>query len=131
MDRECRGGCLNLTDAPSSIARRRGDHYHPQLPRMSLNDDDLETTSRLAESTRALVARSKQDPRAREEFWRRLLKRATRWARGKLPPFARGLMDTDDLATDVMLRTVKAFERFEPRGPHSFGAYLAEGLRNG
>ena len=53
-----------------------------------------------------------------------------RWARGRLPMWARDLTDTDDLVQDTLLRTFKRIEDFEVRGPGALQAYLREAIHN-
>jgi RNA polymerase sigma-70 factor (ECF subfamily) len=61
---------------------------------------------------------------------RRYVPRLKRWARGRLPPHARDLADTDDLVQDTFLKTLRSFGTFEPEHEGSFQAYLREALAN-
>ena len=60
-----------------------------------------------AESSFALVVRAQEgDERAVDELCRRYLPRLNRWAHGRLPVWARGALDTQDLvglSTDALL----------------------------
>jgi RNA polymerase sigma factor (sigma-70 family) len=53
-----------------------------------------------------------------------------RWARGRLPRWARDITDTDDVVQDTMLHTLKRLNDFEVRGPGALQAYLRQALLN-
>ena len=53
-----------------------------------------------------------------------------RWARGRLPRWARGAVDTTDLVQDVLLRTFARFTRFKPDHRTAFRAYLRRAVEN-
>lgn len=53
-----------------------------------------------------------------------------RWARGKLPPMARDVSDTQDLVQEAMKRTVMNFDRFQYRGEGALRAYLHAAVVN-
>src|SRR5262249_21661135 len=58
------------------------------------------------------------------------LPRLHRWAHGRLPQWARSMVDTADLIQDAVLRTLGRLDGFEPRGRHALAAYLREAVRN-
>jgi RNA polymerase sigma factor (sigma-70 family) len=64
----------------------------------------------------------------------RLLQRYTpalrRWARGRLPQWARDVSDTQDLVQDTLLKAMKHLEGFRPEGPGALQAYLRQALMN-
>jgi len=60
----------------------------------------------------------------------RHLKPLQRWARGRLPGWARDLADTDDLVQDTLVQTFKRIEGFEPRGVGALQAYLRQAVFN-
>ncbi|MBZ0270053.1 sigma-70 family RNA polymerase sigma factor, partial [bacterium] len=70
------------------------------------------------------------DDRARDALVRRFLPRLTRWARGRLPASARGLVDTDDLVQVSLVKALGHLEDFEPRRDGAFLAYLRRILTN-
>ena len=53
-----------------------------------------------------------------------------RWATGRLPACARGLVDTDDIIQDTMIRTLRNVKGFEPRHDGAVAAYLRRALDN-
>lgn len=82
-------------------------------------------------STVELVARAKQgDQSAVEQLFSRHCAPLRRWARGRLPRWARDLSDTDDLVQEALLQTFKRLEGFEARGTGSLQAYLRQAVLN-
>jgi RNA polymerase sigma factor (sigma-70 family) len=83
------------------------------------------------ESTFALLDRAQNgDDRALEELFQRHLAPLQRWARGRLPNWARDLSDTDDLVQETLLRTFKRLDTFDPRGAGALQAYLRQAIIN-
>jgi RNA polymerase sigma-70 factor (ECF subfamily) len=74
-------------------------------------------------------ARSGEDL-AVEELCRRFLPRLERWASGRLPDYARDLLDTRDVVQESMMATVARLDRFEPRHAGAFQAYLRTAVLN-
>lgn len=66
-----------------------------------------------------------------EALMGRYLARLQRWASGRLPTGARGLLDTDDLVQDALLNTFRRLEHFEPHHDGALLAYLREAVANG
>jgi len=85
---------------------------------------DLESTFHLIERVRA------GDQEALEHLFARHLKPLQRWARGRLPRWARDLADTDDLVQDTLVQTFKRIEDFEPRHVGALQAYLRQAVLN-
>lgn len=85
---------------------------------------ELDSTFQLIERARA------GDEEALERLFARHLKPLQRWARGRLPKWARDLADTDDLVQDTLLRTFKRIEDFEPRRVGALQAYLRQAVLN-
>jgi RNA polymerase sigma-70 factor (ECF subfamily) len=89
------------------------------------------TTTLADGTTEALLARIRSgDSRAHDEIVRRYLPKLQRWARGRLPSWARDLADTDDLVQQTFLRALANLERFENGEPGSFLSYLRSILQN-
>jgi len=81
-------------------------------------------------ATVELLRRAREgDDRARSELARRYFPLLRRWASGRLPGWARSVVDTDDIVQDTLFRTLGRVEHFEPRGEGAFHAYLREALR--
>jgi RNA polymerase sigma-70 factor (ECF subfamily) len=85
---------------------------------------DLESTFALLERVRA------GDAGALDTLLGRYLPRLRRWAKGRLPRFARDLADTDDLVQDTLLRSFKHMETFEPTSEGALQAYLRQAVVN-
>lgn len=68
------------------------------------------------------------DPTATSLLCDRLGPRLKRWARGRLPVWAREGIDTDDLVQETLLRTVLEPGRLEPRP--DFQAYVRRAILN-
>ena len=84
-----------------------------------------------AESSFALVLRAHDgDEDALGRLCARYLPRLQRWAHGRLPPTARGALDTQDLAQETMLQAVRNIRIFQPRHEGAFQAYLRQTLLN-
>jgi RNA polymerase sigma factor (sigma-70 family) len=97
-----------------------GDHFQWEACRPV----ELESTFHLLERARA------GDQEALERLFARHLKPLQRWARGRLPKWARDLADTDDLVQDTLAQTFKRIEGFEPRRVGSLQAYLRQAVLN-
>jgi RNA polymerase sigma-70 factor (ECF subfamily) len=83
------------------------------------------------DSTLRLIERARQgDNDALDRLFARHLKPLQRWASGRLPRWARDLADTDDLVQDVLIRTLRRVEDFEPAGTGSLQAYLRRAVLN-
>jgi len=83
------------------------------------------------ESSHVLVARAQSgDTAALDELCARYLPRLQRWAHGRLPPWARGALDTQDLVQDTLAQVVQRLHAFEPRHEGAFQAYLRQALLN-
>jgi RNA polymerase sigma-70 factor (ECF subfamily) len=90
-----------------------------------------EGVSNRLEATASLLALVRSgDDEARERLAARFLPVLRRWAHGRLPPKARGMVDTDDLVQVGLLRALDQVEHFEPRHPGAFLAYLRRTLLN-
>jgi RNA polymerase sigma-70 factor, ECF subfamily len=53
-----------------------------------------------------------------------------RWARGRLPMWARGLADTQDLVQDAVIRALPHLKHFEAKHPGALQAYLRQAIAN-
>jgi hypothetical protein len=83
------------------------------------------------ESTFDLLARAKAgDREATERLFTRFLPQLRRWASGRLPRWARDLMDTDDLVQETIIRALKRIDSFESRHDGALQAYLRQAIVN-
>ena len=70
------------------------------------------------------------DARARDLLVERSLPQLRKWARGRLPQWARSLTDTQDLVQDAVMRALPRLESFEARHPGALQSYLREAVQN-
>ncbi len=70
------------------------------------------------------------DEAAREQLVAYFLPVLQRWARGRLPRYARTAAETDDLVQVTLLRALRHIDRFDHRGEGAFLAYLRRILLN-
>ena len=88
-------------------------------------------SSPAAESTGRLFDRAQHgDDEALNELFSREVPVLHRWARGRLPRWARDSADTHDLVQETVLQTFKNVRRFEWRGKGALMAYLRQALLN-
>ena len=92
---------------------------------------DTALASGSAEASFALLLRAKGgDEQAREALFTRYLPRVRRWAHGRLPAHSRSLLNTDDLAQEVLCRAIVSLEKFEPRHEGAFQGFLRQVMMN-
>lgn len=84
----------------------------------------------LAATQDLLHAAKAGNARARDELFARFLPRLRRWASGRLPRYARSLLDTEDLVQEALIRTFTGLDRVEVRGPGGFQAYVRQAILN-
>lgn len=70
------------------------------------------------------------DDRALDRLFARYLPILRRWAAGRLPRWARDLLDTDDMIQETLIKTVRNVETFAPRHDGALAAYLRQALHN-
>ncbi len=100
-------------------------------PREHDSPADSGAPARDPESTIALLELARLGDRpALDRLCARYLPRLRRWARGRLPSAARDLLETDDVIQEVLVRTVRRVEKFEPRSIGEFHSYLRRALTN-
>jgi RNA polymerase sigma-70 factor (ECF subfamily) len=71
------------------------------------------------------------DRQALDHLCTRYLPRLRRWARGRLPAWARDRFDTDDLVQETLVRSLGQLGTFEARGEGALQAYMRQALLNG
>jgi len=83
------------------------------------------------ESTVALLSRYRGgDADALNVLYARYLGPLRRWARGRLPIWARDVGDTEDLVQDTLIQALGRMETFEARGDGALGGYLRQAVNN-
>ena len=83
------------------------------------------------EPTIELVMRARAGDRlAVEALLQRCLPGLKRWAHGRLPPSARGSLDTADLVQEAALHALHRLDVFEPRHVGAMQAYLRQSVIN-
>ena len=84
-----------------------------------------------AEATLHLLERARAGDRdAVDALIARYLPRLRRWARGRMPIWARDVADTDDIVQEAVLRTFARLDEFEPRREGALQAYLRQAILN-
>lgn len=85
----------------------------------------------LSDSTLHVLARAQDgDELAAKILIERALPSVRRWARGRLPRYARSDADTEDVVQDVFLRTLRRIKRFQHRTVGGLQAYLRQAVVN-
>ena len=83
------------------------------------------------ETTVELLNRVKAgDDEARERLVARCMPPLRRWARGRLPTYARDMLDTEDLVQDSVIAALRRIEGFEARREGALQAYLRQAVAN-
>jgi RNA polymerase sigma factor (sigma-70 family) len=92
---------------------------------------DRPSTPPELETTLELLARARKgESAALDALFQRSLPALRRWARGRLPRYARDIADTQDLVQDTALRTLHRLDSFEARSPGALQAYLRQAVAN-
>src|SRR6185295_10895710 len=83
------------------------------------------------EPTIELVVRAREGDRmAVEALLQRSIPGLTRFAHGRLPPAARGALDTGDLVQETVLHVLRRLDHFQPRHVGAMQAYLRQAVIN-
>lgn len=89
------------------------------------------TTTANAIASMDLIARAQAgDEDALNDLCAYHLPRLQKWAHNRLPPWARGSLDTDDLVQDTFAHVMRRLRFFEPRHEGAFEGYLRQALLN-
>lgn len=70
------------------------------------------------------------ESQALDRLFERYVSPLQRFARGRLPVYARDLLDTGDLVQETLVQTLRHIDRFEPRREGALWAYLRQALVN-
>ncbi|MQA30913.1 MAG: sigma-70 family RNA polymerase sigma factor [Luteitalea sp.] len=113
MQAQARPGVTNMTTDPAWTSAPRD--AQPLAP----------------EATVELLNRLKGgDDAALETLLQRCIPALRRWARGRLPQSARGMLETADLVQDAVLASVRRLEAFEARHQGALQAYFRQAVMN-
>jgi RNA polymerase sigma-70 factor (ECF subfamily) len=85
---------------------------------------------RLDASHRLLARARAGDTRALSTLFRRQGAALRKWARGRLPRWARNFAETADLVQEALFQTFRRIDRFEDRGKGALQAYLRQAVTN-
>ena len=92
---------------------------------------DPPDAEQLSNSTLYVLERAQDgDERAVEILIERALPPVRRWARGRLPRYARADANTEDVVQDALLRTLRGIKRFQHRTVGGLQAYLRQAVVN-
>lgn len=84
-----------------------------------------------ATSSFDLVLRANRgEAQALDALLARYLPRLQRWAHGRLPPAARGALQTQDLVQDTLMHVIQRLPSFQPRHEGAFQGYVRTTLWN-
>jgi len=98
---------------------------------MSANHSGAKAPSLSSDSTLHVLERAQGgDTAAARVLMERALPSVRRWARGRLPKYARGDADTEDVVQDAFLGTFKNFARFRHHAVGGLHSYLRRAVIN-
>jgi RNA polymerase sigma-70 factor (ECF subfamily) len=103
----------------------------PHEPREHSAPNELSSASGEPGLTATILSRARAgDVGAREQLAARFHPILRRLAHGRLPLAARGMLDTDDIVQNTLVRAFNRLDQFEPRHEGAFLAYLRAILLN-
>jgi len=92
---------------------------------------DPAATGNTPDSTITLLERARAGDRsAVDALFARCVPPLRRWARGRLPLWARDMADTHDVVQDAVIQTFKKMDTFDARGEGALQAYLRQAVMN-
>ena len=95
------------------------------------DEGDVQQALLSDEPTIELVLSARSGNRlALEALLERCLPGLKRWAHGRLPPHARGTLDTNDLVQEAAMHVLARLDKFEPRHVGAMQAYLRMSVIN-
>lgn len=98
---------------------------------MTAPDRHMVLSPRAEATTIELLERARAgDEGAMNEVFARSIPPLRRWARGRLPPWARDMLDTDDLVQETVIATLRQIDVFEYRADSAVQAYLRQAVLN-
>jgi len=102
-----------------------GAHNRESGP-VSSTDASLSATS----SFDLVLRANRGEGEALNALMARYVPRLQRWAHGRLPPAARGALQTQDLVQDTLMHVIQRLPSFEPRHEGAFQGYVRTTLWN-
>jgi RNA polymerase sigma-70 factor (ECF subfamily) len=82
-------------------------------------------------STHEFLARARQgDDEALDQLFSHYLPLFRRWAHGRLPLWARDLLDTEDIVQETLLYTIRNIDSLHTEKAGDFQAYVRQGILN-
>ena len=129
-------GTLIDEDVPGTVKSSFCDNWHwvasaGEVKCYQLAKNDEEPTLQSPDSTMELLVRVRAgDEAAAGALLQRCLPPLKRWAHGRLPMYARGPLDTDDIVQNAVLQMLKRIDRFEPEHVGAMQAYLRKSVIN-
>lgn len=101
------------------------------MPDTVVHDDRAPASPDAGATSARLLSRARRgDQSALGALVARHLTPLQRWARGRLPRWARTMADTADLVQDAILNTLQRLHTFEPQGHGALRAYLRRAVEN-
>jgi RNA polymerase sigma-70 factor (ECF subfamily) len=105
------------------------------MPRPDSSSDEAERITAadlhsMGSTFRLLRKAGGGDRQALDSLVRRFRPPLWRWASGRLPRWARDLVDTEDLVQDTLVKTIRNLDHFEPRREGAFQVYLRKAVDN-
>src|SRR5262245_4421114 len=100
--------------------------YDPGHGPLPSTDESFSATS----SFDLVLRANRGEDEALNALMARYLPRLQRWAHGRLPPAARGALQTQDLVQNTLLRVIERLPSFEPRHEGAFQGYVRTTLWN-
>lgn len=89
-----------------------------------------ETRSNATTSLELVIRANAGDDAAVAALYERYKPRLQRWAHNRLPPMARGALQTEDLAQDTLTHVLGHLSAFNPRHEGAFQGYVRTALMN-
>jgi RNA polymerase sigma factor (sigma-70 family) len=94
-------------------------------------DQDPRPSAAAGESSVELIRRARDgDRQALDALFQRYVPPLRRWASGRLPRWARGVVDTDDMIQETLVKTFANIRAFEVRRDGALQVYMRQALRN-
>lgn len=89
-----------------------------------------ETKSNATTSLELVIRANAGDDAAVGVLYERYKPRLQRWAHNRLPPYARGALQTEDLVQDTLTHVLGHLTAFNPRHEGAFQGYVRTALKN-